>query len=351
MPFDRPTLPALIDRAESDIETRLPGTDARLRASNLNVLARVHAGAIHGLYGYLDWIALQVLPDTADEDQMSRWASIFGVDRKDADYAVGNVQFTGTDGSTITAGTQMQRSDGELFTVDADATISGGTVTVAVTAVTAGSNANTSANSALTLLQTIPGVNVSGTVTAAGLVGGTEVEDIDAWRARLLTRIRQQPHGGADFDYVTWALEVSGVTRAWVYPKELGVGTVVVRFVRDNDASIIPDAAEVQAVQDYIDALKPVIGTLTVAAPIATPLDLTISGLSPNDQTTKDAVEAELTDLLAREAVPGGTILLSHIREAISIAAGENDHTLDSPTANVTHSTGELAVLGTITWV
>lgn len=54
MPFNRPTLPQLIQRNITDIESRLPGRDARLRRSNLNVLAKVHAGAAHGLYGALD---------------------------------------------------------------------------------------------------------------------------------------------------------------------------------------------------------------------------------------------------------------------------------------------------------
>ena len=62
------------------------------------------------------------------------------------------------------------------------------------------------------------------------------------------------------------------------------------------------------------------------------------------------AVEAELRDLLARDAEPGGTILISRIREAVSIAAGETDNVVSTPTANVTHAAGELAVLGVITW-
>jgi hypothetical protein len=43
-----------------------------------------------------------------------------------------------------------------------------------------------------------------------------------------------------------------------VYPNELGLGTVVVRFVRDLDVgSIFPDAGEVAAVQAKLDAERP----------------------------------------------------------------------------------------------
>ena len=55
-------------------------------------------------------------------------------------------------------------------------------------------------------------------------------------------------------------------------------------------------------------------------------------------------------DLLRRESEPGGTILVSHIREAISIAAGEMDHELQLPSGNVVFGTGKIAVPGIITW-
>jgi len=62
------------------------------------------------------------------------------------------------------------------------------------------------------------------------------------------------------------------------------------------------------------------------------------------------AVEASLRDLIAREAEPGGTLLISRIREAISIAAGESDHVLTSPTTNQTAAAGEIFTMGAIAW-
>lgn len=351
MPFTRPTLPELIDRAAADIESRLPDADARLRRSVLNVLVRMHAGSVHGLYGYLDWLAKQLMIDTAELEHLNRWASIWGVTRRAATAAAGNVTFTGTDGASIPAGTTLQRSDGVEYTTDALGTIAGGTATVAVTAVVAGAAGNADAGVALTLVSPISGVNSQATVAAGGLAGGADAEVDDLLRERLLARIQQPPHGGADFDYVAWALEVPGVTRAWVYPAELGLGTVTVRFMMDDTyADGIPQAGDVAAVQAYIDALRPVTAAVTVAAPIAVPLDITIT-LTPNTATVRAAVEAELADLIRREAEPGGTLLISHIREAISSAAGETDHVLSVPAADVAHGTGEIATMGVVTWV
>lgn len=350
MPFERPTLQQQIDRIRTDMATRLQVGEADLRRSNLGVLSRVMGDAVFALYGYVSWVADQTIIDTAEAENLERHSAIWGVARTAAAASTGNATFSGNTGVIIPAGTELTRADGQLYTTDAEVTLDGaGIATTAVTASTAGKAANTDAAETLTLTEPIAGLSSSATVASGGLSGGSDTELDDALRTRLLDRIQEPPHGGASFDYVKWAKEVSGVTRAWVYPMELGAGTVTVRFVRDNDASPIPDAGEVTAVQNYIDALRPVTVAVTVAAPVAVALDMEIQ-LTPDDSTTRAAVEAELEDLLLREAEPGATILISHIREAVSVAAGETDHVIVTPTANVTHSTGEIAQLGTITW-
>lgn len=355
MPFSRPPLTDLIGRIAADIESRLPGADAKLRRSVLNVLARVMAGSAHGLYGYLDFLAKQIMPDTAEAEYLERWASIWGIFRKPAAAARGDIAFSGTDGVTVPAGTVVQRSDGAEFTTDADGTIAAGTASVAVTAVTAGEDGNTQAASQLTLVNPIAGIDATALVETGGLSGGVDIETDAALLVRLLARIQQPPHGGAGFDYETWALQIAGVTRAWVYPAELGLGTITVRFMMDDSyADGIPQAADVVIVQDHLDLMRPVTADVTVVAPVAVPLALTIE-LTPDTAAVHAAVETELRDMLLREAIPedgngAGTILLSHIREAISLAAGETDHVLVSPVADVIHDQGEIATLGVITW-
>lgn len=348
MSFDRPDLATLIERAEADIETLLPDADATVRRTVLYVLARILAGGLHGLYGYLDWLAVQLFPDTCETTFLDRWASLWGVARTAATTATGSAAFTGTSGSVIPAGTALTRADGAEYVTTAEATLADGQAVAAVAASEAGADGNTGSGTLLTLSSPVEGVNA--TATAGELAGGADAETDTSLRSRLLARIQQAPHGGADFDYVTWALEVAGVTRAWVYPQELGAGTVTVRFMMDATYSDgIPLEADVAAVQDYIDALRPVTVDLWVVAPTPVALNPTIK-LSPNTAAVRAAVEAELADLIMREAEPGGTVLISHLREAVSIAVGESDHELSSPTANVGHNTGEICVLGEITW-
>ncbi len=354
MPFSRATLQQIITRTQTDIESRLTDTDPKLRRSLLNILSRTLSGAVHGLYGYLEWMADQIIMDKAESEILDRHANIYLTQpRKAAVQAQGNITCTGTDTTVIPAGTVLQRSDGIELSTDADATIVAGTVTVAVTAVVGGGEGNTDAASKLTFVTPIAGIDSTATVDVGGLIGGLDEENDDDLRARLLDRIQKPPQGGAKHDYIAWALEVSGVTRAWCYPLEDGAGTVKVRFMMDDSyGDGIPLAADVTTVNDYIDALRPVglaVGGYTTVAPVAVPLDFTIAA-TPNTQEVKDAIEAELKDMIRRDSEPGGIIRLSRIHEAISLAADETDHVLTVPAADVTHLTNEIASMGTVTW-
>lgn len=351
MPFERPTLAELNDRAIAGINTRLPGADALLLRSNLGVLARIQSGAIHSLYGFLDFLASQLFPDTSEAEFLERQAAIFGVTRKAATAAAGTVDFTGTELSAIPLGTLLQAGDGTEIATTAAGAIAAGVAAVAVEVVAPGVAGNLAAGVSLGLVSPVAGIDATATVAAGGLTGGADGESDDSLRARLLDRIRQPPHGGAASDYEQWSLQVAGVTRVFVAPTEQGLGTVVVRFAVDDDpAGPIPDAAKVAEVQAFIDPLRPVTADVIVLAPIAVPLNFTIQ-LTPNTATVQAAVDAELRDLLRREAKPGATILISHIREAVSIAAGETDHVVSVPAADVAHGPGDMAVFGAITWV
>lgn len=350
MPFARPTLAELISRSAADIEAALPGTDARLRRSNLGAISRVHAAGVHGLYGYLAYIARQILVDTADGEHLVRHAAQHGITRKAAVYARGQATVLGVNGTVIPSGTGLQRADGAGFITTATETIGGGAAVLSVRASVAGYAGNSAPGTTLSFVEPVGGANSTATVSAAGLVGGLDVESDDGLRTRVIARMQAPPMGGAAADYVQWALEVPGVTRAWVYPLESGPGTVRVRFVRDDDASIIPDAGEVSAVQTYINARRPVTATVTVSAPTALATNPQIS-VDPDTPAVRAAVQAELVDFYRREAAPGARLYLSRLREAVSSAAGETDNAVVSPAADITPAAGQIPVLGAITWL
>lgn len=359
MAFERPTLLQIIDRIKSDFKSGL-GLTTIIRRSFLDVIAKAYGGAVHTLFGFIDWAKDQLFPDTADEEYLLRWATIWGVERKEATFAEINIEVTGTTGNTLAQDTIYQRSDGFQYTVKADVVVpAGGTAIAVIVASEAGADGNIDDGSIVSLTSPIAGIESDSTVDSTETEGEAQ-ETIEELRERVVERIQQPPSGGTATDYISYAKTVAGVTRAWVLPGHLGEGTVGLTFVEDNETPIIPSAGKVQEVQDAVEALKPISADLFVFAPIEQNIDPTIR-LKPNTTTVQDAVIAELEDMLAREAQVGGAyedvgetydgiIPLSKINEAISIAAGEEDHVLVTPTSDVDPGTGGLVTLGTVTF-
>jgi uncharacterized phage protein gp47/JayE len=348
MSFNRPTLSDLIARVRGDIQTRLPGADAALRHSVLDVMARTEAGLASGLYGYLDWIARQILPDTADAEILARHASSWGIVRKAAQATQATATATGTNGVVIPAGTEMQRADGAIYVSTAAATISAGSAPVAIEASGAGSAGDVEVGTVLTLSSPIGGVNAQLTVASLDRTG-TDEEDDSSLRSRLLSRMRQPPLGGSKDDYVAWALAQPGVTRAWPFENWMGLGTVGLAFVMDGREDIIPTEDDVDAIKAALDVLRPVTADLIVFAPDTLAVDIELQ-VFPDSLAVRAAITSELSDFFAREGEPGGTIYPSRASEAVSLSEGEFRHVLVSPAAPVTAAPGQIPILGEVTF-
>ncbi len=358
MAFERPSLSEIIARVEADLQQRL-GIGALLPRSVLKVIARVIAGVAHLLHGHLGFVVQQIIPDTATGENMARWASIFGLTRKPAAAARGFSVWTGVNGTLIPFGTLFQNGAGVQFKTSNNGTIAAGTVTIlSIQIQPFGSIGNMATGTAIALLTPIAGISSQGTVNGGGLgfTTGADEETDEDLLARLLLETRTPPQGGAEIDYEIWALQVAGVTRAWTLPLHFGVGSVGLTFMRDDDVDPIPDAAEVQEVQDSVDVLRPVaVPLFTVFAPtpisLAFTIDLTTPPAAEDSADIQAAITANLTALLLEDAEPGGTLLISKIREAISTAEGETDHILTTPTVDQTVAAGEVSVMGVITFV
>lgn len=179
-----------------------------------------------------------------------------------------------------------------------------------------------------------------------------EGESIESVKARLLERLRNPPRGGTKYDYEFWAKEVEGVTRAWCFPKELGIGTVTVRFATDGlTENGIPTEEKVQEVLAHIKEFAPVPADITVVAPEAQVVNITIANLLPETAEIKSQIEAEIRALLIREGNPGTLLYKSHINQVISSVAGEENHVLTEPAEDILVGNNKILVLGEISYV
>ena len=373
---------------ETDAATAIQtATAATSEQTNITTLAD-SSNSLNGAYfllnsttaGYYIWFNTGTATDPLIEDRTGVEVSIVQNDTANAVASALNteinnlVDFNSTVLTNVVSVTCVAQGSvdnptdgipatGFILTVTTEGvdTITGGEVTTVVTAVDSGASTNTEDGDILTLVAAITDVDSQVTVISTN-TEGEDSEDNDSYRARILARVRQAPHGGNFNDYIQWALSVSGITRAWVLPNALGTGTVSVYVVEDGEDNIFPDAAKIAEVQNYLNTVSPVTADVFAVAPTPEDLNLTIR-IKPNTPEVRLAVETEIKDMLFRDAVPhntlknpgtgelhDGTILISKINEAISIAQGEQDHILVSPTTNFALTTGKMARLGTISW-
>jgi len=358
MPFETPTLPDLANRTARAFRASLKGSDAMLWPNNLAVSAKVMAGAVWESFSFLNYISRQIFAATADTPFLERHAYEFGVSRLAASYAEGSALLAGDAGVAIPAGLVLARADGELYDVTAGGITNGaGEATVPVRAQKAGKAGNAAAGVALVLTAAFPRVSSAGEAAAGGIGLGADTESDESLRARVLFRKRMPPHGGAVHDYVAWMRELNGVTRVFVDPITAtnGRNSVGVWFLMDDTyLNGVPQEADVIRAAAHIDGLRPAGAIVSVTAPAPVVVNVAVAGLSPDTAVVRDAVKAEVTDLFRAARVSTYTtpfvLYRSKIVEAISIASGEDHHTLTTPAADVTFAPGQLPVIGTISY-
>jgi uncharacterized phage protein gp47/JayE len=203
----------------------------------------------------------------------------------------------------------------------------------------------------MSLSLTVPGAD--GTATVVLMDGGTDMESDDELRARVLLRIRQPPMGGDQNDYVEWALSYPGVTRAWCYPLEMGIGTVTVRFMMDglraaNGGFPLPD--DVAALADYLNSVRPVaVKDFFIESPIPSPVNLRITYLDIDNASTRAAIENSLLNTFLLRSVPGQTWYRAWSDQGVMSAPGVNAYDLLAQDQIMPHP-GYMPVLGDLTY-
>jgi len=359
MSFSRPTLSELDTRVRADMESNMDAVPIVRRRTPLAGIARAQAGASHELHGHADFNFKQLFPDTAELPNLERQAGFYGLVRRQASRASGEVTITGTDGTAISIGTRLGSDAGVEFVTTEAGVIAGGTVTLDLQAVLAGADGNLTSGAQITFLSPVAGASNEAQIAAPGMALGADIESKESLSERVQERMRQVPHGGAAHDYVRWAKEAPGVTRAWLAPNEMGLGSVTLRFVVDDSPNgLIPTDAEVEAVRLYVESRaltdttkegRPVTAQMFVVAPIPAPIDIILQS-TPDDAATRTAIETELRALFRNGSAPGGVVSVGTISQAISLAPGLVSRTLISPTTDAIASIGHLPVLGSLTW-
>jgi uncharacterized phage protein gp47/JayE len=359
MPWSTPPLKQVRSLVRDAVAANLPGSDANVPNSVLRVLSDVMGALCHLVLQYIDWLALQLLPDTAETVWLDRHGHIWltnadgSTGRKLATIATGTADFVTANGSvSVPTGTQLSYSTNMVYQTTEDILTdpTGVPTPTTIAALNPGSLGNLDQGTSLALLTTLTGSVDS--ITVDTLDGGTDDETDDELRARVLRRIRQPPMGGDATDYEAWALAVPGVTRAWGSPMEMGIGTVSVRFMMDDlraDNGGFPLQSDCDTVSAYLNTVRPVtVKELYVLAPLKEPIDFDIANLNPDNPSVRAAIEQSILDMLFRYATPGQTIFAAWKFAAVMSAPGVISFDMTTIEDDIMPDVGHMATLGDI---
>jgi uncharacterized phage protein gp47/JayE len=314
-----------------DIRNQLPDADI---GSDSDYFARASsvASVAEGIYQHQSWIVRQIFPDTADTDYLELHARTRNLTRKPATIATGIVSLTGSPDAILPAGAELRGETVSVKTTAAAILDQHGQATVAIIANLTGTGGNLLSSAEVELVSAPMGINSRAVVKT--LTGGTDAETDASLLARLLDIIRRPPAGGNKYDYRRWALEVPGVTNAFVYPLRRGLGTVDIAI---TSADGLPSDDIIKAVQEHIDDVRPVTAKSSlVLAPALRTVDFVVEVIL--EGITLEAVNREISKVIA-DAVgrlaPGEPLIRSQIEMRISLIPGIRDRRLIEPADNI----------------
>ncbi|CAB3834242.1 hypothetical protein LMG26858_00853 [Achromobacter anxifer] len=344
MPYPIPAFEGIRSALLRDLQNLRPDV-AITEDSDWFIRASSIASCVEGLYAHQTWIVRQIFPDTADSEYLEMHAAIRGLQRKAAVAASGTVRITGVPGAQLAAGARCKALDGREYVLDASVVIGAdGTAIASMRAVVAGEAGNAPAGVLLTL--TVTPAQINGQAVVVSMKGGVEGETDHELLQRLLDLIRRPPAGGNAFDYKRWALEVPGVTKAFVYPLRRGLGTVDIAIVAGDG---LPSEETLEAVRTYIDGKRPVTAKgVYVFAPTQRMVNVQVLRKVADDAVT--VVDAQIRSRLVDQfhaLNPGESWIKSRAEALVTNISNVEDRAIPWPVSNVVPVVNE----NTVEWL
>lgn len=261
------------DEIVDDIANTLPGARLRGPGDDLFDIAQGLAGGL-GAAQHLSARALdESFDDTASFDALVRRNRHRVGEPLAATPARLSVRITGTEGAEWTSDDVLVASDDAAQRY---APLAGGVMgpdenaLITVEAITGGDAGALPSGSRLVFEDAPDGISPMA-VTEGHPVGGSDAEDVERYRARVLDWYRRPIAGGTLADFERWALSVSGIGYATAFRYRRSPGTVDVA-VLDLDGDTVSDEV-LAACQAKLDAEKPALPKDVMAVkPVRTPV-------------------------------------------------------------------------------
>ena len=319
MPFKRESLAVTLDRVYANYASLFKPLDRTPRHSLLKVFAAVDAGILHQNLGDLDFLALQIFPDTATGDYLRKHWS----DRVTPLYAIaagGQALMTGLPNRPVPSGLVFSSASGERYYTEQAYKIGvDGTIAVTLKSQNTGINANLDPGEELSIVSSVPpGVESKAVVIGDGIIGGADAESDEEYLARVLLWLRNPVRYGKKGHFAAWARDASPeVSLAWEY-KNFGVfGAILIQVINGNQLNGIFPVDNIEEVAMYLNEVAPPV-IFTVRTPQVLHLNPAVSLLPIEDtQANRDLATRRMQAFLQLVAMPGVWVTAGALRSAV----------------------------------
>lgn len=312
-----------------------------------DLAARLYAVAaqVYGLYTQADWVKRQCFPQTAQGEYLDHHAQLRGLTRRQAARAQGVLRFSITQPAQtrriIPAGTVCMTADlVRVETVEEGAIPAGKQeCDVFARAVEAGSAGNVAAGSIVSLA--VAPVGVSACSNPKAFSGGTDAEDDETLRARVLDTYRRLPNGANAAFYQQGALSFEQVAAAAVLPRARGQGTVDVVVAAHSGA---PEQALLNELTDYFQQRREIAVDVQVRAPELAPVQIAVQ-VAPAQGQDSAAVLARVRQALTGWFTGdrlGEDVLLADLGSVIYGCEGVKNYKITAPDGDVAMNRDQL---------
>lgn len=245
--MERPISPS-ISELTNNIKRQLC-TGPRGVPSVNSVLADVMAANNLMLHKHIESVGLEFNPVTASEYGLTIMGRTYSVERKQATKTEFKAEFKDDDKKkivTLPIGTKIISSNNVSYALS-DNSVFECDNTGEIDHIAKGDTVN--------LIQTLLGVGKEGVITEI-LTLGTNKEDLETYRERIIQRIQNPVMGGNKDDYDTWMKQLPFCTHVYQSDPESGP-YFTIYFLCKNREGILPTSAEIIEAQKHINKLRP----------------------------------------------------------------------------------------------
>lgn len=199
-----------------------------LEKSFIKTIGYAISGIAATLWQLAVWIYKQIFPQTCELPALKFWGGLIGVDYNEGQTANLTILLENVTAPYLVSGTVYKDlNSGLIYKTISQVNSENNKIYTTVQCSTSGSVGNLPVDTVLNIANPLDGIPMTAIVTEVK-IEGTENEEVETYRKRVLYGFRKKSESGSPLDYYNWALEVSGIIDAFPYILEEGIMTLFI---------------------------------------------------------------------------------------------------------------------------